>query len=77
MKITLMTALRLVGQVVDGQFAVSSNLRAGVAKVDITPAGLGGAVFDDVTVVSSDRIQSSHGRGAAGETPGFDAEALQ
>src|SRR4051794_39640834 len=30
------------GAVADGQFAVVSNLRAGVAKVDITPATLTG-----------------------------------
>ena len=40
--IVLFTSLRLVGQVVDGQFPVSSNLRAGVAKTDITPTDLAG-----------------------------------
>ncbi len=48
--IVLLTSLRLVGQVVDGQFPVSSNLRAGVAKVDITPADLAG-----ITVVGHRR----------------------
>lgn len=33
---------RLRAQVADGQFPVSSNLRAGVAKVDITPASIAG-----------------------------------
>ena len=29
-------------QVIDGQFPVTSNLKAGVAKVDITPSGVAG-----------------------------------
>jgi len=38
------------GDVADGQFAVTSNLRAGVAKVDITPADVAG-----ITVVGHRR----------------------
>ena len=41
-RIVLFTSPRLVGRVVDGQFPVSSNLRAGVAKADITPTDLAG-----------------------------------
>lgn len=39
---TLASASPLFAQVIDGQFSVKSNLRAGVAKVDITPSDLAG-----------------------------------
>lgn len=44
-------ALPAVAQIIDGQFPITSNLRAGVAKVDITPAEV-----KDFTVAGHTRV---------------------
>lgn len=44
-------ALPAVAQIIDGQFSITSNLRAGVAKVDITPAEV-----KDFTVAGHTRV---------------------
>lgn len=46
----LSLALPLASQAIDGQFPVASNLKVGVAKVDITPTELAG-----ITVVGHRR----------------------
>jgi len=50
LSLVLLSSLRLMGQVIDGQFPLASNLKAGVAKVDITPNILAG-----ITVVGHRR----------------------
>ena len=47
---SLSLSLHATAQVFDGQFPVTSNLKVGVAKVDITPADLAG-----ITVVGHRR----------------------